>query len=139
MLEFNHWFFVLLANFLVLLFILNAILFKPYLELAKKREKATKGALDEANEMTARKDEAAAKMTAELVSSKNKAKDVHDSLREEGLSSQKDALSKTEAQALELLEKARKELRAEAEKARTSLRSEIERFSEDIVTKLVKA
>lgn len=139
MLEFNHWFFVLVANFLVLLFVLNAILFKPFLKLVKERERATKGALDEANAMTVRKDEAAAKMTAELISSKNKAKGLHDSLREEGMTAQKDSLSKAESQAVEMLEKARKELQAEADKARASLRSEIDRFSEEIVRKLVKA
>ncbi|MFO0752626.1 MAG: ATP synthase F0 subunit B [Thermodesulfovibrionales bacterium] len=134
-----QWFVVLLANFLVLLFILNKILFKPLLEVAKEREKATKGSLDEAHEMMLRKDEAAARMQAELLASKNKAKSAFESLRDEGQSRQKETLSKTEAQAVEMIEKARKELQGEAEKARRSLKAEIDRFSEEIVRKLVKA
>lgn len=134
-----QWFLVLLVNFLVLLFILNKILFKPLLEVAKEREQATKGSLDEANEMMLRKEVAAARMNAELLASKTRAKSAFESLREEGQSHQKEALSKTEAQAVEMIEKARKELQAEAEKARASLKGEIDRFSEEIVSKLVKA
>ncbi|MBZ0156768.1 MAG: hypothetical protein K8I29_11250 [Alphaproteobacteria bacterium] len=133
------WFLVLLVNFLVLLFILNEILFKPLLKVAKERERATKGSLDEASEMTLRKDEAVVKMNAELLASKNRAKGAHEALREEGQAYQKEALSKAEAQAVEMIEKARKELQAEAEKARASLKGEVDRFSEEIVRKLVKA
>ncbi len=48
MLDINKWFFVQLANFLLLLIILNIILFKPFLRLFKEREDNTKGALDSA-------------------------------------------------------------------------------------------
>ncbi|MFA5353676.1 MAG: ATP synthase F0 subunit B [Thermodesulfovibrionales bacterium] len=139
MLEFNYWFFVLLANFLVLLFILNAILFKPISRLFQEREDSTTGALNRAKELTSQKDEAVARMNAELKSAKLNAKEVFNSLREEGLSSQKQVLSSAEAEAMEILEKARKEIQAEADKARASLKADVERFSEEIVSKLVKA
>lgn len=139
MLEFNQWFFVLLANFLVLLFVLNTILFKPLVKIFKEREIATTGALDEARALSDKKDEAIAKMNAELLSAKSKAKEIFDSLREEGVTRQKEILSKAEAEAVEMIEKARKELQAEAEKARTALKADIEKFSEEIVNKLVKA
>ena len=57
MLEFNQWFFVLLANFLVLLFVLNHILFQPLAKIMRERESATIGALDEAKSMTRKKDQ----------------------------------------------------------------------------------
>ncbi len=139
MLEFNHWFFVLLANFLVLLFVLNLILFQPLLKIMKEREGATSGALDEAKAMTGKKDEAVARMNAELLAARNMAKAAFDALREQGQAAQKETLSKAEAEALAMIEKARKELRSEAEKARTALKADIEKFSEEIVRKLVKA
>ncbi len=138
MLEFNQWFFVLLANFLVLLFVLNQILFKPLAGISKERESATEGALDEAKAMTAIKDEAVARMNAELLAARNKARDVFSGLREGGQEVQKEAMSKAEAQAVEMIEKARKELQAEAEKARAALKADVERFSDEIVRKLVK-
>lgn len=139
MLEFNQWFFVLLLNFLVLLFVLNAILFKPLAKIFKEREAATAGALDEAKSLAVKKEDAIAKMNAELMAAKNKAKGIFDSLREAGVAKQKEILSKAEAEAVDMIEKARKELQAEAEKARTALRADIEKFSEEIVNKLVKA
>jgi F-type H+-transporting ATPase subunit b len=139
MLEFNKWFFVLLVNFLVLLFILNKMLFQPLASILKEREKATTGALDEARTMTSRKDEAIAKMNAELLGARNAAKAAYDGLKEQGQAAQKETISKVEAQAVGMIEQARKELQAEAEKARAALKADIEKFSEEIVTKLVKA
>ncbi|MGO9611693.1 MAG: hypothetical protein ACLPX5_01475 [Dissulfurispiraceae bacterium] len=138
MLEFNHWYFVLLANFLVLLIILNAILFKPLAKLFKEREGHIRSALDEAKSLTSRKDDAIAQMNAELSAAKSKAKELFNTLREEGLVKQKETLSKSEAEAVELIEKARGELKAEAEKARVALKADVDRFSEEIVRKLVK-
>lgn len=139
MLEFNNWFFVLAANFLILFFALRAIFFKPVANVFKEREAAINGALDDAKKMVASKDEAVARMNAELLSAKKQAKGIFDSLKEEGVIKQKEMLSNAEAEAVEMIEKARQELRAEAEKARVALRADIDKFSEDIVNKLVKA
>lgn len=139
MLEFNQWFFVLLANFLVLFFVLSAILFKPLARIIKERESSIRSALDEARAMTVKKDEAVVKMNAELLSAKNKARETMDGLRAEGRAVQKEALSGAEAGAVEMIEKARKELQVETDKARASLKADIDTFSEEIVKKLVKA
>ncbi len=139
MLEFNRWFFVLLVNFLVLIFVLNRILFQPIAKIMRQREGATTGALDDAKSMINKKDEAIARMNAELLAARNMAKAAFDALKEQGQSLQKETLSKAEAQALAMIEQARKELRSEAEKARVALKADIEKFSEEIVRKLVKA
>ena len=139
MLEFNQWFFVLLANFLVLLFVLNSILFQPLAKIFKEREAATKGALDEARAMVAQKEDATAKMNAELLAARNKAKDAFNTSKDAGQAVQKETMSRAEAEALAMIEKARKELQSEAEKARAALKADIEKFSEEIVNKLVKA
>lgn len=138
MLEFNQWFFVLLANFLILFFILSAILFKPLARIFEERQKATTGALHEAKMLNEKKDEAISKMNAELLAAKNNAKKIFDALREEGLSKQKEIIAKTEAEASEMIEKAKRELQEEIQKVRVALRADIEKFSEEIVNKLVK-
>jgi F-type H+-transporting ATPase subunit b len=137
MLEFNQWYFVLVVNFLILLVVLNAILFQPLKKVFKEREAATKGALDEAKDMEVKKEESVAKMNAELTGARTKAKQMANALKEEGLSKQKEALSKAEAGAVEMIEKARKELQTEADKARATLRADVEKFSDEIVRKLV--
>ncbi len=66
MLEVNSWFFVQLANFLILLFLLNTILFKPMLKLFKERDDNTKGALDSAAAMDRDKDDVLAQIEEKL-------------------------------------------------------------------------
>ena len=133
------WFIVLLVNFLVLVYVLNIILFKPLLRIFKEREEGVKGSLDAAKEMDRKKEEGLATMNKELAEARQKAKDVFEKLREDALGKQKSLLSDAEAQASAMLRGAREELKAEAEKARVSLKADAEKFSDEIVRKLVKA
>jgi len=134
-----QWFIVLLVNFLVLVYVLNIILFKPLLRIFKEREEGVKGSLDAAKEMDRKKEEGLEKMNKELSGARQKAKDVFEKLREDALGKQKSLLSDAEAQASAMLRGAREELKAEAEKARVSLKADAEKFSDEIVRKLVKA
>jgi F-type H+-transporting ATPase subunit b len=138
MLEFNKWFFVLALNFFVLLFILNAILFKPLLKIFKEREGTVKGSLDAAKDMNDRREESIARLNRELAEARMKSKEIFEALRAEGQQKQKEVFSSASAEASEILEKARAEIKIEAEKARQSLRADIDKFSDEIVRKLVK-
>ena len=55
MLGLNKWFFVLLLNFLALLYVLNIILFKPLLKLFSHRENSIKDSLNAARDMDKKK------------------------------------------------------------------------------------
>lgn len=138
MLEINKWFFVLAANFFVLLFILNFILFRPLLKIFKEREDKVKGSLDAAKEINNRREESIARLNRELAEARNKAKEIFETLKTEGLQKQKEFLSSAEAEASEILDKAGADIKAEVEKARKTLRAEIDKFSDEIVRKLVK-
>lgn len=134
-----EWLIVLLVNFLVLVYVLNILLFRPLLGIFKERENTVKGSLDAAREMNGKKDEGLDTMNRELSEARQKAKDVFEKVREEGLSRQKALLADAESQASTMLQKAREELKAEADKARGSLKADAEKFSDEIVRKLVKA
>lgn len=138
MLEFNLWFFVLVANFIILTLVLNAILFKPFAEIFKEREMTINIALDEAKAMIAKEKYAIEEMNTAILLAKNKAKKTFDALIGEGIVKQKEILAKTEAEAIQIIEKARVELQAETDRARTALKTDIEGFSEEIVNKLIK-
>jgi F-type H+-transporting ATPase subunit b len=139
MLELNYWFFVLLLNFLVLIYVLNIILFKPLVNLFTEREGSIKGSLDAAKEMNQRKEEAIAAMDRELKEARNKSNEIFESLRKEGMSRQKEILEGANKQAHDFIERAKAELKSEAEKGRQKLRSDVEKFSDEIVKKLVGA
>jgi len=138
MLEFNKWFFVLFVNFIILLFILNAILFKPMLRIFKEREDSVKGDLDAARDMKEKSEEGIARLNRELAESRSKAKEIFEALKAEGIGKQREVLSAAESEAVATLEKARAEIKADAEKARQSLRADVDKFSDEIVRKLVK-
>jgi len=138
MLEFNKWFFVLFVNFIILLFILNAILFKPLLQIFKEREDTVKGDLDAAKDMKEKSEEGIARLNRELAESRSRAKELFETLKAEGLGKQREVLSATEAEAVATLEKARAEIKVDAEKARQSLRADVDKFADEIVRKLVK-
>ncbi len=134
-----NWLLILAANFIVLMFILNSILYKPLLQIFKEREASTKGFLDAAKEMDANKEAGLEKMNKEIAEARKKAKGVFESMRNEGLDTQKKALADAEAAAAGLLQKAREELKAEVGRATQALRGDVEKFSDEIVRKLVKA
>jgi F-type H+-transporting ATPase subunit b len=139
MLDFHPWDFIILAfNFLFLFLVLRWLLFKPLAKIFSEREAATKGALDEAKEMTLKKDNAVAAMNAGIAEAKASAKSEREKLREEGLSRQKESISVVESEALVMIENSRKELQAEIVRVRTAMKGDIEQLSEDIVKKLVK-
>ena len=133
------WFLVLLVNFLVLIYVLNILLFKPLLRLFKERADNVNGALGAAKDMNQKKEETIAKLSRELTDARNKAKGTFEALRAEGANTQREVFSKAEAEAADILQKARQELKAEAEKARQALKSDVDKFSDEIVRKLIKA
>lgn len=139
MLELNKWFFVLLVNFLVLLYVLNIILFKPFMKLFTDRNNAIQGSLDAARDMQAKREEALLQMENELKAAREKAKQLYEGMVADGVARQKELLDSANKEAHRLMEAARQELRSEAEKARQGLRSKVSIFSGDIVKKLIGA
>jgi F-type H+-transporting ATPase subunit b len=139
MLELNKWFFAQLANFLLLLILLNIILFKPLFRLFKERDACINGALDSARSMDKEKDGIMARIDAKLSEGRTRAKTTFEELSKQGMEIQKQALTTAQNEAAVLNKNAKDELGSAVEKARVLLRSDIETFSRQIVEKLVKA
>jgi F-type H+-transporting ATPase subunit b len=139
MLELNKWFFAQLANFLLLLILLNIILFKPLLRIFKERDAGINGALDSAKAMDKEKDGIMVQIDAKLSDGRTRAKTVYEELSKQGIEIQKQALTTAQNEAAGLNKSAKDELGSAVEKARASLKSDVESFSKQIVEKLVKA
>jgi len=139
MLDVNYWFFAQLANFILLLIILNSLLYKPFLRLFKERDENTKGALEKAKALDSEKDGLLAQIDAKLAEARGKARTSFETLSKEGAEMQRSALEAAQNEAVEINRKAKADLEAATEKARTSLRSDVETFAKQIVQKLVGA
>ena len=137
MLEINGWFFVQLANFLLLLVILNIILFRPILRIFKERESNTTGFLEDAKVMHREKDDLMTQIDAKLSEGRSKAKSIFDSLSDEGKAAQKQVVGSAQNQSVEINKKAREDIQSATDKARAALKGDIESFSKKIVEKLV--
>jgi F-type H+-transporting ATPase subunit b len=133
------WLLVMAANFFILLIILNTILYKPLLKIFKERDDTVRDSLDAANDMNKKREDGIAQMNQELAEARSKAKEIFESLKNEGVAKYKETASAAEAETATILDKARAEVKAEAEKARSALKTEVEKFSDEIVRKLVKA
>ena len=134
-----RWYFVLVANFIVMVPIMHVLLFKPFLNVLKQRREAVDGALEAARQMGVKREDELAAMKRELELARAKAKEVFEGLRAEGLEKQRQVLAKAHDEAMKRTEKIKQELEAEVQRARQALKAEAEKFSDGILEKLVKA
>lgn len=137
MLELNNWFFVLLLNFLVLLYLLNIILFKPLLRLFTEREGTINNSLNAARDLEKKKDEALLQMNRELKDAHKKAREIFETMRVQGIERQRELLEAASSEASGLIYNSRTDLKKEAGRVRQQLRADAEKFSDEIVRKLI--
>lgn len=137
MIELNRWFFVQLANFLVLLCVLNALLFKPVMATFAERRRITGESLDAAAALTARKEKILTTLNEDLARANEKASGIYLKYREEGLSAQKEFLKKAQAEAEARLASAMSGIASESVGARATLRANIDKYSDEIVGRLI--
>lgn len=139
MLDVNEWFFAQLANFILLLIILNAILYKPFLRLFRERDENTRGAIEKAKALDSEKDGLLAQIDAKLAEARGNARTTFEALSKEGADMQRSALEATQNEAVEINRQAKADLEAATQKARAALQSDVETFAKQIVQKLVGA
>ena len=126
-----------LANFIVLLIVLNFILFKPIRQVMLEREQGISSALGDAKAAQERMQAILERYNASLAEAKQKAATTYNTVYQQGLDAQRDMISAERDKATELLDKARKEIAAASSAARTDLRQEAERLSQEITSKLL--
>jgi F-type H+-transporting ATPase subunit b len=126
-----------LANFIVLLIVLNFILFKPIRQVMLEREQGISSALGDAKAAQERMQAILERYNASLAEAKQKAATTYNTVYQQGLDAQRDMISAERDKATELLDKARKEIAAASAAARTDLRQEAERLSQEITSKLL--
>lgn len=137
MLELNSFFFWQLVNFLILLFLLNTLLFKPFLRLFQERDRRISGSLDTAREMEAERDKLAREVEDRISGARKKAAEVFGELKTEGLSLQRSSLDEVSRETQGMNRKARADLEQETLRAKDSLRGNINDLSKIIVEKMI--
>ena len=126
-----------LANFIILLIVLNFILFKPIRQVMQEREQGISSSLSDAKAAQERMQGLLDQYNASLADAKQKATVTFNSLYQLGLDAQRDMIAAERTKAGEMLDKARADVAAAANAARADLKKEAERLSQDITSKLL--
>lgn len=139
MLDINQYFFWHLANFFIIFWLLNTILFKPLFRIFDERSRLIDGSLENAKGLDKEKDSLLSQIDARLAEAKEEAKSINEKFRREGSEVHKQSMETAQKNAEKMNKKAKTELEASVKKAKDGLRKEIETFSGKIVEKMLGA
>jgi F-type H+-transporting ATPase subunit b len=137
MIDINSSLFIQLANFLVLLIVLDVILFKPIRHIMQERQQGISSAFSDAKVAQERMQNLLDQYNSSLAEAKQKATTAYNALYQRGLDAQRDMIAAERSTSGELLDKARGEIASASSAARGDLRKEAERLSQDISAKLL--
>ena len=137
MIDINVSLFYQLANFIVLLIVLNYVLFKPIRQIMQEREQGISSSLGDAKAAQERMQSLLEHYNASLADAKQKATTTFNALYQQGLDAQRDMIAAERTKGGEMLDKARADVAASASAARADLKKEAERLSQDITSKLL--
>jgi F-type H+-transporting ATPase subunit b len=137
MISVSPFLFVQMANFILLIFILNAILYKPIRNSLIERKKKIQGA-EEAIEGAKRSaDEAGQTFKTKMGDAKMKGHQEKEALKQAGQEEEKRLVAEINQKAQAELETVRAQIAKDAESARGQLKGEIKAFSAAIAEKIL--
>ena len=106
-----------IVSFLILWFLVNKLLFKPYIELLETREERTEGARAEAVELTAEADRLKIEYDKTIAEATAEARAIKDTISQEAARTRAQILHQANEEALRHLELARATIQREFEGA----------------------
>ena len=124
--------------FLVALFLLNRLVFRPLLGVGDRRDELTAGTLREAEEMTRKAESAIAEYNEKLAEARTQATETRNGLRQQGQSESSKMLVSAREAAQAELEGAREILESEIAKIRADLRGEAELLAAEISNRVLR-
>lgn len=137
MISVSPFLFVQMANFILLIFILNAILYKPIRNSLIERKKKIQGA-EEAIEGAKRSaDEAGQTFKTKMGDAKMKGHQEKEALKQAGQEEEKRLVDEINQKAQAELEAVRAQIAKDAESARGKLKGEMKGFSAAIAEKIL--
>ncbi len=138
MLSVDSTMFVQFVIFLVALFLLNTLIFRPLLRIWDRREELTAGTLREAEKMTRKAEDAITEYNGKLSEARAQATEARNELRQQGQNEASKMLVSARESSQAEIENARATLESEITKIRSDLRGEIESLAEEISNRVLR-
>ena len=129
--------FVQFALFLILLFVLTRLLFRPYLRMRAARHQGIEGAREQAAAMQERAQKTNAEYDAKLTKARLRGAEERARLRGEGAIYERQVLGAARDESNKALEAARAKIEGEAGRARGQLTAEAATLAQQIVKKIL--
>lgn len=137
MISVDYTFFIQMANFIALIFILNAILYKPIRKILIERKKKIQGHKEGIEGLQRDASEKEETFQAKIGEAKTKGFQEKEALKQTGQEEEKQLISEINQKAQAELEAVRGQIAKDAEVARRGLQRDIKVFSAAIAEKIL--
>lgn len=123
--------------FLIMVFLLNFLLFKPWLEVQARRQNSIEGALEKAERLSIEAEDIGKDYDGKLRATRDKAQELRSDSRKEGEGAMAAELAKARDDARASFDEAQTKLDEEAETARAALGPRVDELAKEITTKIL--
>lgn len=137
MIAVNFTLLVQLANFLILLVILNVLLFKPVLRILDERERVVRESKDLKENLGKLTEESLAEYEAKMLSAKQEAMGIRAAGRHEAMDGFRKTVRDAHSAGAEELEAARQKIASQAKSTRETLMEDAKGLAADIAANLM--
>jgi F-type H+-transporting ATPase subunit b len=135
--ELNYTVFIQIVNFILFIFLLNIIVYRPIRGILNKRKEGIDFSLSLIDEWKRKIEKYALEIAAQIDLARKQGIKERASLRDSGLSSEKELLQGAHSQVDREIDKAKNEIKEQIDKARVSLQGEIESYSREMAEKIM--
>ena len=137
LLSVNKTVIIQIVIFIAAIFILNTLVFKPFMKLIDRREKLTKGAIREARELEEKVKEIILEYEAKLNDARAQAQEERNKIVREAEAAASLIISKTREETAGLLDEAKKKLESESEVIKEKLKGDVQLLSKEIASRIL--
>lgn len=137
LLSVNYTVFIQIIIFLAAIFILNKLVFKPFLNLVDRRDKLTRGAIEEAHELEDKVKAIIEEYDAKLNEARDLAIEERNKLILEGQNVAGEILTKAREETGSLLDEAKAKLEADTKEIKDNIKGDIDGLAGDVASKVL--
>jgi len=137
LLSVNYTVFIQIVIFLIAIFILNKLVFKPFINLVDRRDKLTRGAIEEAHELEDKVKALIKEYDVKLNEARALAIEERNKIILEGQNVAGEIISKAREETGAVLEEAKTKLEADTKEIKESIKGDIDGLAEDVASKVL--
>ena len=123
--------------FLIAIYILNKLVFKPFLNLVDRRDKLTRGAIEEAHELEDKVKAIIEEYDSKLNEARTLAVEERNKLIQEGQNVAQEIIGEARNETSALLDEAKVKLEADTKEIKEKIKNDIDSLAGEIATKVL--